>query len=134
MRASTGGTSCCKAFAKLVVAFVLLLGFTTCVLAISKRSEAFVGYAEKNEQHSKCSDSMDAEVCASYKSSRMCKTGVRGSPREEGAKPADIYNDATELCVLCRLRENRMQEDVRAVLNPQKGSFSVDTAHSSSKP
>lgn len=134
MRPSTGVTSSFKAFAKLVIGFILLLALATSVSAISKRSEAFVGYAEKNEQHSKCSDSMDAEVCASYKASRMCKTGARDSPREEGAKPADIYNDATELCVLCRLREYRMQEDVRAVLNPQKGSFGVDTAHSSSKP
>ena len=94
MRASTRVTSSYKAFAKLVIGCFLLLGFVASISAITKRSEAFVGYAEKNEQDSKCSDSMDAEVCASYKSTRMCRTGVRDSLREEGAKPADLYYDA----------------------------------------
>ena len=65
-----------RAFRTLVCIFIVIVLLAASVAAISKRSEVFVGYAEKNEQHSKCSDSMDAEVCASYKDSRMCKTGT----------------------------------------------------------
>ncbi len=72
-RAITAGG---RAFRTLLYTLLAVLLLAASAAAISKRSEVFVGYAEKNEQHSKCSDSMDAEVCASYKSSRMCKTGM----------------------------------------------------------
>ena len=63
-RAITAGG---RAFRTLLYTLLAVLLLAASAAAISKRSEVFVGYAEKNEQHSKCSDSMDAEVCASYK-------------------------------------------------------------------
>ena len=64
------------ALRRLIYIWFTVIIIASSVQAISKRSEAFVGYAEKNEQHSGCSDSMDAQVCASYKESRMCRTGM----------------------------------------------------------
>ena len=76
MKAGGGVISGGGAFRSLIYTLLFLVLLAASAGAISKRSEVFVGYAEKNEQHSKCSDSMDAEVCASYKKSRMCKTGT----------------------------------------------------------
>ena len=75
MKASRAVTFEGRAFRKLVYILFIVMLLAASVVGLSKRSEAFVGYAEKNEQHSKCSDSMDVEACASYRDSRMCKTG-----------------------------------------------------------
>ena len=75
----------------------LLLLLTICFAliksswAISKRSEAFVGYTERDAQSSLCSDKMDFEICASYKKSGMCKTGAK-SPQDTVTPPCSILS------------------------------------------
>ena len=120
MKTGRGFTSEGCAFRTLIYILLLALLLAASVAAISKRSEVFVGYAEKNEQHSKCSDSMDAEMCASYKSSRMCKTGLCCFKSNSSVCNLHLWSMTTlpyyGTLGMCRVRKDGMQEDMWVLL------------------
>ena len=124
MKAGRGVISGDCGFRRLLHILLTLALLIASAVAIPKRSEAFVGYAEKNELHSNCVDSMAAEACASYKESRMCKTGVvrpkldtpginEHPPLSDRPSSPSPFQLALGICRLC---EDGMQKDLRALL------------------
>ena len=79
LRAHRGVICRCAFLWRLLLLLTLCFALLESCSAVSKRSEAFVGYMEKSTQSSLCSDKMDSDICASYKSSGMCKTGEKAT-------------------------------------------------------